>query len=73
MKAHNVVIYHCQRCGRVIHQNSEPPPPVCCGASMTPAVVETVAETGPDPGHSATASPPEHDESACSYPPQKPR
>jgi hypothetical protein len=73
MKAHNAVIYHCQCCGRILHQSSEPPPPVCCGVSMTPAVVETVAENDSDSVHSATAPGSAHDESACSYPPQKPR
>ncbi len=42
MKTQDSVIYHCVRCGRVIHTEREPGPPQCCGQDM----VETAETAG---------------------------
>lgn len=42
MKTLNALIYHCQRCGRVVHQSSEADPPTCCQGPMSLAAAETV-------------------------------
>jgi len=45
MEIHNVCIYHCLHCGRVVHAELDEEPPKCCGHTMTRACEETV---GPD-------------------------
>ena len=41
MKTHNVTIYHCITCGRVLHVELGAKPPRCCGHTMTKAFSET--------------------------------
>jgi hypothetical protein len=42
MKTHNQLIYHCERCGHLVHQEPDDPCPACCGTSMTQAAATTV-------------------------------
>ena len=42
MKTHNAIIYHCLRCGRIVHSEAGPKPPHCCGKEMINAAAETV-------------------------------
>jgi hypothetical protein len=56
MKTHNVSIYHCVHCGRVVHTELDEAAPMCCGHLMTRACEETVAE-GTTSDESATAKP----------------
>ena len=44
MEIHNVCIYHCLHCGRVVHAELDDEPPKCCGHTMTRACEETVAK-----------------------------
>lgn len=38
MSVQNMTIFHCQKCGRVVHQPHELPPPLCCQEPMACAV-----------------------------------
>lgn len=44
MKTRNLLIYHCQCCGRVMHQGPDVDPPVCCERLMTRAAAKTICE-----------------------------
>lgn len=44
MEIHNVCIYHCLHCGRVVHTELDEEPPKCCGHTMTRACEDTVAK-----------------------------
>ena len=55
MKTHNRLIYHCQSCGRVRHEEPGAPSPSCCGKPMAQAAAETVCEPN---GLTLTTSPP---------------
>jgi hypothetical protein len=67
MKTHNELIYHCEHCGRVVHQEPEVPPPDCCGHSMTQAAAKTVFEDESD-GNLIV-----EEEFPASPPPRKPK
>jgi hypothetical protein len=54
MKTHNASIYHCLRCGRVEHLESDAKAPECCGSEMTEASTETIS--GEEPGKSTPQS-----------------
>jgi hypothetical protein len=61
VKTHNVIIYHCLSCGRVLQVEIEADPPQCCGQAMSKAFTDTIhksdaAEEKTD-GRSATAPP----------------
>jgi hypothetical protein len=61
METHNVSIYHCVTCGRIVHAELETAAPQCCGHAMTQASEDTLhkgesaAET---PGGQSTTQPP---------------
>ena len=42
MKTWNAWIYHCECCGRVVHQDSDRAAPNCCERPMTCAAAETL-------------------------------
>ena len=44
MDIHNVCIYNCLHCGRVVHAELDDEPPQCCGQTMTRACEETVSD-----------------------------
>lgn len=44
MTTRHAVIYHCERCGSVVHEDSDQPAPTCCGEPMQKAAEETVTE-----------------------------
>lgn len=54
MSTHNIVIYHCVKCGNVVHREPDEQPPVCCRRLMVNAATETVRDGGevraPEPG-----------------------
>lgn len=41
---HNALIYHCLRCGNVVHREPEAEAPWCCGGEMAKAAAETICE-----------------------------
>lgn len=45
MKTHNVTIYHCLCCGRVVHSEPEAEVPQCCGQEMARAGAEAAGES----------------------------
>jgi hypothetical protein len=44
MKTHNVSIFHCASCGRVVHAELDAEPPQCCGQAMAVACEDSVRE-----------------------------
>ena len=42
METLNVSIYHCIKCGRVVHAGLEAAPPQCCGQAMAKASEDTI-------------------------------
>ncbi|QDU27220.1 hypothetical protein ETAA8_23050 [Anatilimnocola aggregata] len=50
MELHNILIYHCVACGRIVHAEPEAKVPQCCGHAMVKASEETVhgLESGKD-------------------------
>jgi hypothetical protein len=42
MTTHNLIIYHCLRCGAVMHCETGEDAPECCGKPMTKAAAETI-------------------------------
>ena len=44
MTTNNVLMYHCQHCGKVARQFAEMQAPWCCGQPMPIAATETVEE-----------------------------
>lgn len=44
MKTHNAIIYHCVRCGNVVHRDLDNPWPRCCGHEMAKAAAETICD-----------------------------
>ena len=58
MKTQTEVIYHCVRCGHVVHSEIQDMPPQCCGQAMTTAVTETLAKgVDSEPQESAETPP----------------
>lgn len=49
MNTHNLWIYHCECCGKIVDQEPDAPPPKCCQREMVRAAARTVPE-GPVPG-----------------------
>jgi desulfoferrodoxin-like iron-binding protein len=49
MTAENLLIYHCQHCGKLVEQPPGFAAPVCCGRPMAIGAVETPAESRPPP------------------------
>lgn len=41
---HDVNVYHCQKCGRVVHRECRDPVPECCGVAMPVAVAHVRRE-----------------------------
>lgn len=41
MSTENIAIFHCLKCGRLVHVDPAAPTPTCCGVLMTLAVPET--------------------------------
>jgi hypothetical protein len=64
MKTYNRVLFHCERCGRVVRAEPSERDPYCCGRSMTNAAVETVFANEHDrvqeSAGQAGADPPRH-------------
>jgi len=46
MAVHNLVMYHCQKCGRLVNQEFDETIPYCCGRAMTKAAEKTASATG---------------------------
>jgi hypothetical protein len=44
MTTHNISIYHCLSCGRIVHAELNAKPPHCCGHVMTQACNETISD-----------------------------
>ena len=44
MKTHNRLLYHCVRCGNVVHAEPGEPNPHCCRQPMAKAAAETIWE-----------------------------
>ena len=42
MKTHNLIIYHCIKCGHLMHTEPDAEPPRCCGKQMVNAAAETI-------------------------------
>ncbi|MGQ0635327.1 MAG: hypothetical protein ACT4QC_12000 [Planctomycetaceae bacterium] len=72
MKTWNALIYHCQRCGRVVHQAGDAPPPSCCERTMSLAATETVVECE-SPKGSATRDAVLREGEGAGYRPLKPK
>jgi len=47
METHNVSIYHCITCGRIVHAELGAVPPQCCGHAMAPASEDTLLQGEP--------------------------
>lgn len=43
MKTYNRAIYHCLSCGAIKRLEPDENEPICCGAQMTKAAIETVS------------------------------
>lgn len=60
METHNVSIYHCITCGRIVHAELKTVPPQCCGHAMALESEDTLHKgevAGETPG-GQSATPP---------------
>ena len=44
MEIHNVDLFHCLKCGKVVRREKDAPVPTCCGEQMVKAAAQTVPE-----------------------------
>ena len=54
MAVHNLVMYHCQKCGRLVNQEFDEAIPYCCGRAMTKAAEKNVPAAGKQAGSSSS-------------------
>jgi len=62
MAVHNLVMFHCQKCGRLVNQEFDEAIPYCCGKSMTKAAEKT---DPPVSGNCADSTNSSQSESSC--------
>ena len=56
MPVHNLVMYHCQKCGRLVNQEFDEAIPYCCGRSMTKAAEKNTPAAGVESGNSSNSA-----------------
>jgi hypothetical protein len=61
LKTHNVSIYHCIACGRVMQAELKAKPPQCCGKTMAKSAADAIREgdvAGKDAADRSETAPP---------------